>query len=515
MGPTGSSRERQLACGSCRGQKYALRSLSPAFQAPSPGCRRDAARPGTGLTSRIWAALGLIWIGLVGTGSALAQAPPSAGNPVAPVVPIVANPAPPSETDLRGEADLLFKRMLVKPNDLDVAFRFSEVETKLGDYEAAIGALERMLFYNPNLPRVKLELGLLYFRLHSFEMARSYFNAAVAAPDTPQDVRDEVAKFLAAIDRGVSDNQFAFFAQVGLRHQSNANAGPDSTVVRALGQDAVLSSQFKRTPDWNAFGISTVHHFYDFNNQRGDGWESDLTLYYARQFTVRRLDLGLLELTTGPRISLGNGTGVSVHPYVIGNYVTLGDRDYLGTHGAGTSFRFAAPFGITVDPGAEYRDREFRNSKDYPNATGQTGHQLIGFVSASGPLSFVSGLSWQGRIALTKDTASYRPYAYDDVSVDFSLPYAFTAPAFAQARRDWTVSPFVGYSHTAYRIPDPLVDPGVTRLDRQWRFGTTLDMSFFENFGFAVQAQYLRTQSSLANFRTRDFIVSGGPTVRF
>ena len=195
-------------------------------------------------------------------------------------------PAPPSEADLRAEADLLFKRMLVKPNDLDTTFRFSEIETKLGDYEAAIGALERMLFYNPNLPRVKLELGLLYFRLHSFEMARSYFEAAVAAPDTPQDVRDEVAKFLAAIDRGVSDNQFAFYAQFGLRYQTNANAGPNSQVVQALGQNAVLSSQFKRTPDWNAFGISTMHHFYDFNNQRGDGWESDLSLYYARQFKV-------------------------------------------------------------------------------------------------------------------------------------------------------------------------------------------------------------------------------------
>ena len=78
----------------------------------------------------------------------------------------------------------MFKHLLAKPNDLDAAFRFSEIETKLGDYEAAIGALERMLFYNPNLPRVKLELGLLYFKLHSYEMAKSYFNAAIASPDT-------------------------------------------------------------------------------------------------------------------------------------------------------------------------------------------------------------------------------------------------------------------------------------------------------------------------------------------
>ena len=174
----------------------------------------------------------------------------------------VAQTAPePSGADQRTEADLLFKRMLAKPNDLDAAFRYSQIETKLGDYEAAIGALERMLFYNTNLPRVKLELGVLYFKLRSYEMARSYFTAAIAAKDTPQDLRDEVATFIAAIDRSVADSQFALFAQFGLRHQTNGNAGPNSPVVQALGQQAVLSSQFQRTPDWNAFGLTTLHHF--------------------------------------------------------------------------------------------------------------------------------------------------------------------------------------------------------------------------------------------------------------
>jgi hypothetical protein len=429
--------------------------------------------------------------------------------------PLRAQAVAPAEGDLRTEADALFKHLLVKPNDLDAAFRFSEIETKLGDYEAAIGALERMLFYNPNLPRVKLELGLLYFRLHSYEMARSYLNAAIESPDTPQDVRDQVAKFLSAIDRGLSDNQFALFAQIGMRHQSNANAGPDSQVVRALGQDAVLSSQFKRTPDWNAFGIVTLHHFYDFENQRGDGWESDVITYYARQFKVTRLDLGLIEGSTGPRLALGTGTGMSIHPYVLANYVTLGDRPYLGTLGAGTSVRFQLPGGVTLDPGVEFRNRDYRNSRDYENATQQDGHQIIGFVIGSGPLPFLAGLSWQGRASFTKDTASYKPYAYDDYTAELALPYSFAAPSFAQTDHSWTVAPFVGFSFTPYDQPDPIIDPSITRLDRQWRAGATLDMTFFSNFGFALQVQYLRTMSTVPNYRTRDLIVSGGPTIRF
>ena len=426
-----------------------------------------------------------------------------------------AEPATSSDTDLKAQADVLFKHLLAKPNDLDAAFRFSEIETKLGDYEAAIGALERMLFYNPNLPRVKLELGLLYFRLHSYEMAKTYFNEAIASPDTPQDVRDQVAKFLSAIDRGLSANPFSVFAQIGLRHQSNANAGPESEIVRALGQDAVLSSQFKRTPDWNAFGIVSAHHFYDFGDERGDGWESDLVSYYARQFKVTRLNLGLIELDTGPRLTLDTARGTSIHPYVLGNYVTLGDRPYLGTLGAGVSLRFQLPGGVIVDPGIEYRDRTYSNSKDYETATLQDGHQIIGYVIGSGPLPMIAGLTWQGRITYSKATATYKPYAYNDFTAEFSLPYSFAAPSFAQTEQSWTVAPFVGLSYTPYGAPDPLIDPSITRLDRQWRGGITLDMIFYKNFGFALTVQYMRTVSTVPNYRLRDLIFSGGPTIRF
>jgi hypothetical protein len=422
---------------------------------------------------------------------------------------------PPVQIDPHVEADALFKRMLVKPNDLDAAFRYSQIETKLGDYEAAIGALERMLFYNPNLPRVKLELGVLYFRLRSYEMARSYFTAAIAAKDTPDDVREEVATFITAIDRAVADNQFSMYAQAGLRHQSNGNAGPNSPVVQALGQNAVLSSQFQRTPDWNAFGLTTIHHFYDFGDQNSDGWESDVTAYYARQFKLRNLDLGLLEASTGPRLGLGSELFASVHPYALANIVSLADATYFGTVGGGASLRLELPAAIELNPGVEYRDRQFRNSFNYPTATFQTGHQWIGYVLGTGPLPMFPGLSWQARAALTGDTANYAPYSYTDISVDVALPYSFAAPSFAQTGLNWTFSPFLGYSYTPYKAPDPIVDPGVTRTDTQWRTGATLDMLFYKTLGVALQVQYLRTASTVSNYRTNDFIVSGGPTFRF
>jgi hypothetical protein len=425
-----------------------------------------------------------------------------------------AQPAPGDDaTQLKMQADVLFKRLLVRPDDLKASFQFAEIETRLGDYEAAIGALERMLFYNQNLPRVRLELGLLYFRLGSYAMARSYFEAAISGPDVPQEVRDRVTPFLAEIDRRLSINQLAFFAQTGLRHQTNANAGPDSQIINVFGVDATIASKFRRRPDWNAFGTVALHHVYDFGNQRGDVWETDFAAYYAHQFQVDFLNLGIAEVTTGPRFGIGEATGLSFHPYVLGNDVTLGDRQYFATLGGGASLRYVTPLGITFEPDAEFRARSFSNSSIYPNARFQEGNQAIAAIGASGAL-FSESFGWQGRLSYTHDTASYHPYAYDQFGIELALPYQFTA-TLGTTSHTWTLAPFASFFDVRYAEADPFVDPGTKRHDHLYRAGVTLDTKIYHDFGFAITVEYDQTTSTVVNYRTTDFIVSGGPTVRF
>ena len=190
-------------------------------------------------------------------------------------------------------ADLLFKRLLLKPDDLAAGFQYAQLETELGDYEAAIGALERILYYNPNLPRVKLQLGVLYFHLRSYEMARNYFDAVLnESGRAPRHSQRSADLYRRDRQGGRDQPVLGLSGSLASAYQTNANAGPNSPNVLALGQNALLSPQFQKTPDWNAFGLVTVHDFYDFNDQRGDGWESDLIAYYSQQFKVTRLDLG-------------------------------------------------------------------------------------------------------------------------------------------------------------------------------------------------------------------------------
>jgi tetratricopeptide (TPR) repeat protein len=120
--------------------------------------------------------------------------------------------------ELQQQFEQAFQHMLLDPANLDKSFKYAELGIQIGDYEAAISALERMLLYNPDLPRVRLELGVLYFRLGSYVIARSYLTRAVKGDNVPDDVRARVAVFLDDIDDRLSKHRFSGSVYGGLRY---------------------------------------------------------------------------------------------------------------------------------------------------------------------------------------------------------------------------------------------------------------------------------------------------------
>jgi cytochrome c-type biogenesis protein CcmH/NrfG len=62
--------------------------------------------------------------------------------------------------DIEARRQALLQQMLQDPSNLDVAFEYASLSSQVGDYEAAISTLERMLIFAPNTPRLQLELGI-------------------------------------------------------------------------------------------------------------------------------------------------------------------------------------------------------------------------------------------------------------------------------------------------------------------------------------------------------------------
>src|SRR3546814_7060105 len=100
-------------------------------------------------------------------------------------------------------------------------FEFAALAARLGEHDAAISTLERMLIYNPELPRVRLELGALYMRVSADEMARVYLQDALKAADMPPQVRERIETLLAEVDQRTARHVVAGSVFGGLRYQTN------------------------------------------------------------------------------------------------------------------------------------------------------------------------------------------------------------------------------------------------------------------------------------------------------
>jgi tetratricopeptide (TPR) repeat protein len=447
---------------------------------------------GVKFISVIKAAIGCAVASIVVLSGAAAQQTPGIGTSV-----------------VRFDYDALFQQMYKSPSNLDVSFKFAEQAVARGDYEAAIGALERMLFFNPDLPRVKLELGVLYFKLGSYELARGYFQEAVKSPGTPDEIRTQVLAYLAEIDRRLAKYEYNVFFHAGLRYQTNANVGPDGLMVRALGQDAILDNKFGKKPDWNSFQILAANYAYK-TNMRGDAIEATFVGLNSRQFMLDQFNLGVVELLVGPRIALGQNASFKF--YGIGDQVWLGDANYFNAGGAGLSARSAISSIGQIEGYVEGRHRTFANSLNYPTASQQTGELLTSAVTTD--FILMPGLHWATRAGYDENRAIFDYNSYRRYSLDVAFPFEFALSLFGTPHQ-FVVAPTAGYSWANYIAPNAIIDPLTIRRDREQRYGAIFDAQLVNNVGLRTQIQYSKIDSNLPNFTTSNFSIGFGPTLRF
>lgn len=402
--------------------------------------------------------------------------------------------------------------MFANPSNLEVTFQFAELAAKLGDYEAAIGALERLLFFNPNLTRVRLQLGALYFKLGAYPMARSHFEQVAAAADASSEMRGEAGRFMAEMDQRQSPSRFSVYAWTGFRHQSNANVGPNGAVIRSLGQDAVLNSSFARRPDWNWFASVGATYAYDPQWGNGVTLEAAVLGYYAKQFRMEQYDLGLAEVQAGPRIGVA-AIGGSIKPYVIGTVSSLDSAIYFSGVGVGTSAMFNLG-AARVEPYVEYRERNFKSVPAFPTSWQQSG--TLTTVGVTGDGALYGPVRWFGRAAFDRNHISNSALgfnAYDRWAFDVGLPISLAE--ILKLTRQLVVTPTAGFYRADYAQPNTAVDGSVTRADRGWQAGVLVDAQIYQAFGLRGQVLYTRNSSNLPNFDYDNLSFIFGPTVRF
>lgn len=429
-----------------------------------------------------------------------------------------AQPAPPSpaqSVSLEQEYDAAFQEMVRKPADLDVLFRFATAASKTGDFEGAISALERMLLVNPNLPRVRLELGVLYFRLGSYQVAQTYLEGVLKSETLPPDVRSKAEQFLAEIKGKQNPSRFAGEVFLGTRYQSNANLGPATSSVRLFGQTANLNQAALGTADWGAVSSAQIRHSYDFGLQDNSALESQLTLYGNRQFTLQQANVSLIDFSTGPRFQAFQGTfeELILKPFVAAGYIWVNDQPYYGSYGAGLESAILLADGLRNITIVSARQLNYPDSTFLPTNSQFTGMQfnvVTTFQYELNPLVAIYGFGNLQRYQ-TWQTVSQ---SYLLAGVGGGLAFRFVDPLF-RSTLPWSINLTVNRQWWSYDAADQIVDPTTVRQQDDTILNIVLSIPFDDRTTFSLSGGRFNRASNLPNYEFSNNNVMFGIGWRF
>lgn len=273
----------------------------------------------------------------------------------------------------------LFQQMLGDPSNLELAFQYAALSEQVGDLEAAISTLERMLVFAPGLPRLQFELGVLYYRLGSWSTARSYFTTVTEQPMVPDDVRNQIGAYMGQIaSREAGSHSFGEVG-IGLRYQTNANAGPDSPFVDIGGIEFELDPGAMQAADTNGYVTARFHNSIDLASQ-GDRFEIDVAAYGAIYHEQDQLNTGVVDLSFGPNLNLAaigiDNARLALHGDL--SAAILSGDPYVASAGFGADLISTLDARTRLTLKGKVRHDEYFDSEGRPSASDRSGQRYTG-----------------------------------------------------------------------------------------------------------------------------------------
>jgi hypothetical protein len=403
----------------------------------------------------------------------------------------------------QAELDAIYQRLLSDPSDRALNRRLIDIAVGLKDYDAAIGAVERLIFYEPGNASLQLEAARLYIQIKSYAAAAGYLTDALKLPNLTGTERKEATELLALADRETRPSPWSSFVQFGGRYQTNANNGSAE-----LGLNEPLPFQ-KPQEDWNSFALGTLGLAEPVNKNLVI--EGSVSGYYADQANIDRLDLGFAEINVGPRFTTEK-EALSVKPYALAQGILLGNDPYQSALGGGVLTRWTYADGWWVEPQFEYKRRSYYKSDDYPMATDQTGDLFTYAVNLNGQLS--DNVSWSSRNAFDENHAAADYQSYDRYFANLGLEIGFDLFGV----ENWLFSPYAGVASTDFKGIAPqekFAGFDTIRHDLQWVVGANLEVPVREHIALGLAVEYTKNRSNLDRDDYENLKVVVGPQGRF
>ena len=401
---------------------------------------------------------------------------------------------PGSTAALEARRKVLLASMLSDPGNLDIAFEYAALSAQVGDFEGAVSTLERMLIFAPGLPRLQLELGVLYFRLGAYEPALSYFNGALAAPDVPPEVRSKVEEYIAAIEKRSETSGVSGAISLGARYQTNANSAPSNPRIMLNNTPFTLTNESLGAPDANLFIAGSFRAIQDLQSQ-GDQMVATLQAYGAVYRDLGRLNTGVIQVSLGPSFDLRRYEieDARFDLYGLASGVLLGTDPYLASGGAGVRLTKGLGDATELRVELEAVRNAYLNSTARPLASNSNGYSIDGSIGlehqVTPDLKLFALLSGERR----QTERGYLSAWQGGVTIGTVL--GFDAPLGAESE-DWALTVSGGVVKRVHDAPDPVINLNAAQTDEEVFAQAGLSVPIKEGWSIEASTSYRTVMSN-------------------
>jgi len=201
-------------------------------------------------------------------------------------------------------------------SEVEKEYKEGLYQREKGNIYSSIEAFNTILSAQPNLHRVRLELAVAYYRAMNFAEAKRHAKQVLDNPKTPQSVKLSINAFLAQLNK----DEEAFYAKkttleytvgLGVLHDTNVNAGPDTSTVPVGIFTLFLTPESIQQSDSAVYMSAGLSHRYQSPKsfKAGDkigrfSWMTKANLYRKEYFHENDYNLDIISFSTGPAISV-------------------------------------------------------------------------------------------------------------------------------------------------------------------------------------------------------------------
>ncbi|MEX2615018.1 MAG: tetratricopeptide repeat protein [Alphaproteobacteria bacterium] len=369
-----------------------------------------------------------------------------------------------SQEVLPAAEDISYADVLKDPDNVDLNFRYAKAQVARGNVRGAASTLERILLVTPDLPQIRLMYAIVLFRLDNIDEAEREFNA-LKELNMAASLEAEIDRFLGAIKKRRQTTTARVQVAVGVKRDSNVNAGPRSGQALGAGLLFAPTGRARKQDDFAALGVITADVTQDLGHQAPDKFLFSATYFHNEQMSIDQQDLQSGSASVALRLNYEN---FMMTPKLSYTTLRLSREKFYTSWGADVQFdrRNVLPNfgGIDGHFRLGVKDERFRVISENalgPERDGQRVEAEFGLKKQINPTHSLSGAAlYTRKLPYDKSFNGFRGH-----KVSLQHTWLLGEGQFLLTGLE--------YATNLYKEPDPSVTAFQTRHDTQVRFRVT------------------------------------------